>query len=112
MSKPITLQSLIAEARANCTTADNAGDETQSVFWADAQAWLQSHLDAAPKEQPPDGCPGHYEQVAPPASAIPPELAEALREWREDSMAWGVYPSPSDRVLAAAIDRWLPKEGM
>jgi hypothetical protein len=89
----ITLESLIAEAQSNNRRCvDNLGTTS---FWYDVGLWLQSKLDAG-------------EQIV----AIPAELAGALREWRR----WHFDDDPDakgyENVLASALDKYLPKEGI
>jgi hypothetical protein len=84
----ITLESLIAEAQNN-----QSYDPANWGEWGRTAEWLQSKLD-----------PG--EQIV----AIPAELAGALREWRR----WH-FPDDHDsrgyeQDLAAAIDRYFPKD--
>ncbi|OHE86596.1 MAG: hypothetical protein A2213_08060 [Lysobacterales bacterium RIFOXYA1_FULL_68_6] len=115
--KQITVESLIAEARQHAAK-NYALDYTEMAeIWEDRAAWLQVKLDALPPEQaapamtsePPTShtfdtaCPmcGFNITVRFPKSALPPYLAEALKNWVVGFRTCQVV-SDESKALAAA----------
>jgi hypothetical protein len=118
------LESLIAEAEGRLY---GAWYDSGRAGWIEAVRWLQSHLDALPKEPS-----AHFDTTvdyaldrlrreeqakiatAEPAPAIPPDLAEALHGWREHvrrystSVVVGIWQE-HERILAAAYDAAVAK---
>lgn len=117
MSTPLdaaTLRALIDEAQNEASSRSNFfGCESTGTLWTLRAAWLQRKLNALPKEPPTSHtwdteCPmcGFKITVQLSAPRIPPDLAGALLEWRENHEAAVRYGFglERERVLAAAID--------
>ncbi len=90
--KPITLESLIAEAREQADIARQSRSFNHDTLWTGRAVWLQYHLDAG-------------EQIV----VIPPDLAGALKDWCAWKSRW-THKHPREVALAAVIDRMEKEE--
>jgi len=120
-----TLEVLVEEISTMVIRARNNYSKSAEGFLLDMQCWLQDKLNALPKDAEGNLClmcrgQGLIQEVGrtcpeclgsgfrmhplTPAPAIPPDLAEALKEWRANSLGSYVRDLDIETKLAAAYD--------